>query len=237
MHIFVVTIAKYDYKSFNMWIMFQRLDKPLCDLRLVYTSGFCMRFPHCIAIFHKLPRLSKTKVFYEKLQLSSVNACGNRMCKLSLTPDWPDLRVKSIDLSLYLNSFLQLFFCAYYGNITSFVNALTLDIKIVSGRVKEIHDFGWFPETNGFWSAIIPLRAKVHGEQSEQLSKVLPWFPIIDAVWLKTETKTDFFKSWYLHQALNGNLEWGDFMCQYILEIMWPILEKLLNLLGNHKKS
>jgi len=52
-------------------------------LRLVYTSGFRMRFPHCVAIFHKLPWLSKTKVFYKKSQRSAVNACGNRMCKLS----------------------------------------------------------------------------------------------------------------------------------------------------------
>jgi len=43
-------------------------------LRLVYTSGFRMRFPHYVAIFHKLPWLSKTKVIYKKLQRSAVNA-------------------------------------------------------------------------------------------------------------------------------------------------------------------
>jgi len=57
----------------------------LCALRLVYTSGFRMRFPHCVAIFHKLPCLSETKVFYKKLQRSAVNACGNWMCKLSFS--------------------------------------------------------------------------------------------------------------------------------------------------------
>jgi len=40
-----------------------------------------MRFPHCVAIFHNLPWLSKTKVIYKKLQRSAVNACGNWMCK------------------------------------------------------------------------------------------------------------------------------------------------------------
>jgi len=54
-------------------------------LRRVYTSGFRMRFPHCIAIFYYLPWLSKIKVSYKKLQRNAVNACGNRMCKLSFT--------------------------------------------------------------------------------------------------------------------------------------------------------
>jgi len=53
-------------------------------LRLVYTSGFRMHFPHCVAIFHKLPWLSKTRVIYKKSQRSAVNECRNRMCKLSL---------------------------------------------------------------------------------------------------------------------------------------------------------
>ncbi len=47
-----------------------------------------IRFPHVFTalrcIFYYLPWLSKTKVSYKKLQCSAVNACGNRMCKLSL---------------------------------------------------------------------------------------------------------------------------------------------------------
>ncbi len=61
------------------------IRKRITALRRVYTSHFCMRFPHCIAIFYYLPWLSKTKVTYIKLQRSGVNACGNRMCKLSFT--------------------------------------------------------------------------------------------------------------------------------------------------------
>jgi len=34
------------------------------NLRRIYTSGFRMRFPHCVAIFYNLPWLSKTKVIY-----------------------------------------------------------------------------------------------------------------------------------------------------------------------------
>jgi len=44
-----------------------------------------MHFEHWVAIFHELPWLSQTKVFYKKLQRSAVNACGNRMCQLSFT--------------------------------------------------------------------------------------------------------------------------------------------------------
>jgi len=54
-------------------------------LRRIYTSGFLMRFPHCVSIFYYLPWLSQTKVSYEKLQPNAVNACGNRMCKLSFS--------------------------------------------------------------------------------------------------------------------------------------------------------
>ncbi len=53
------------------------------NFRRIYTSGFPMRFPHWVAIFYNLPWLSKTKVSYIKLQCNAVNACGNRMCKLS----------------------------------------------------------------------------------------------------------------------------------------------------------
>jgi len=53
----------------------------ISPLSLVYTSGFHMRLPHCIVIFHNLPWLSKTKVIYKKLQHNAVNAYGNRMCK------------------------------------------------------------------------------------------------------------------------------------------------------------
>ncbi len=53
-------------------------------LSWVYTSSFCMRFRHCVAIFHYLPWLSKTKVSYKKLQCNAVNPCRNRMCKLIL---------------------------------------------------------------------------------------------------------------------------------------------------------
>jgi len=54
-------------------------------LRPVYTSGFHMRFLHCVAIFDNLPWLSKTKVSYKKLQRNAVNKFGNRMCKLSFS--------------------------------------------------------------------------------------------------------------------------------------------------------
>jgi hypothetical protein len=50
-------------------------------LSLVYTSGFRMRLPHCVAIFYKLPWFCSTKVSYEKSQRNAENACGNRMCK------------------------------------------------------------------------------------------------------------------------------------------------------------
>ncbi len=57
----------------------------------VSACVFRMRFPHafsaCVANFHELPWLSETKVIYKKSQHSAVNACGNRMCKLSLIDD------------------------------------------------------------------------------------------------------------------------------------------------------
>jgi len=37
-HIFVITIANNDYKSFNMW-KFQRFDRPLCKI-LILLKGF-----------------------------------------------------------------------------------------------------------------------------------------------------------------------------------------------------
>jgi len=51
-----------------------------------------MRFPHCVAIFHNLPWLSKTKVIYKKSQRSAVDACRNRMCKLSFRHVFTALR-------------------------------------------------------------------------------------------------------------------------------------------------
>ncbi len=45
-------------------------------LKLVYTSGFRMRFLHCVAIFYYLPWLRKTKVSYKKSQRNEVNVCG-----------------------------------------------------------------------------------------------------------------------------------------------------------------
>jgi len=74
----IAAVASNSIECVNTILKFQ-------TLRLVYTSGFRMRFPHCISIFHKLPWLSKTKVFYKKSQRSAVNACGNQMCKLSFT--------------------------------------------------------------------------------------------------------------------------------------------------------
>jgi len=54
----------------------------LLGLRQVYTSGFCMRFPHCVAISYKLPWFPSIKVSFEKLQRNAKNACGNRMCNI-----------------------------------------------------------------------------------------------------------------------------------------------------------
>jgi hypothetical protein len=51
-----------------------------------------MRFPHCVSIFHKLTWLSKTKVIYKKSQRSAVDACRNRMCKLSFRHVFTALR-------------------------------------------------------------------------------------------------------------------------------------------------
>jgi len=53
------------------------------QLRRIYTSSFRMRFPHCVAIFYNLPWFCSIKVSYKKSQRNVVNACGNRMCKLS----------------------------------------------------------------------------------------------------------------------------------------------------------
>jgi len=47
----------------------------------VYTSGFRMRLPHCIAIFYNLPWFCSIKVSIKKLQSNAENACGNRVCK------------------------------------------------------------------------------------------------------------------------------------------------------------
>jgi len=43
-----------------------------CSYRHIYTSGFRMRFLHCVAIFYYLPWLSKTKVGYKKIAMQ----CG-----------------------------------------------------------------------------------------------------------------------------------------------------------------
>ena len=74
----------------NHWHLFVRFEPTLGQvfflkyyLRRVYTSGFRMHFTNCIAIFYNLPWLSKTKVNHKKLQGNAVNACRNRMCKLS----------------------------------------------------------------------------------------------------------------------------------------------------------
>jgi len=63
--------------------MFSMQLKSKSLLSWVCTSGFHMRFPHCVVIFYNLPWLSKTKVSYKKSQCNAVNVCGNRMCKLS----------------------------------------------------------------------------------------------------------------------------------------------------------
>jgi len=52
-------------------------------LSLVYTSGFRMHFPHCVAIFHKLPWLSETKVIYKKI----AKQCGQLMRSMMRKPD------------------------------------------------------------------------------------------------------------------------------------------------------
>jgi len=59
-------------------------DDDFKEAEYVYTSGFRMRFPHCVAIFYYLPWLNNTKVSYKKLQRNRENACGNRMCKCAL---------------------------------------------------------------------------------------------------------------------------------------------------------
>jgi len=53
-----------------------------CDVGL--KAGLHIQFPHCIVIFCYLPWLCKTKVSYKKSQSNAVNACGNRVCQLSL---------------------------------------------------------------------------------------------------------------------------------------------------------
>jgi len=62
-------------------VVHKYVDEREAELSLVYTSGFRMRLPHCVAIFYKLPWFCSTKVSYEKSQLNAENACGNRMCK------------------------------------------------------------------------------------------------------------------------------------------------------------
>ncbi len=88
---------KYNYqkyvseKTFKNFFLYRNSNKmqtveyffsTLGLIRRIYTSGFRMHFPHCVAIFYNLPWLSKTKVSYKKSQCNVVNACGNRMCKL-----------------------------------------------------------------------------------------------------------------------------------------------------------
>ncbi len=43
-------------------------------LSRVYTSGFCMRLPNCVAIFYYLPYLSKAKVRNRKTKDNAKNA-------------------------------------------------------------------------------------------------------------------------------------------------------------------
>ena len=59
-----------------------------------------MRFPHCVAIFHNLPWLSKTKVIYKKSQRSAVNACGNQICKRGFKSETH----KTNSIKVWLNS-------------------------------------------------------------------------------------------------------------------------------------
>jgi hypothetical protein len=51
----------------------------------VYTSGFPMHLPHCVAVFYNLPWFCSIEVNYKKLQFNAENACGNRMCKKALS--------------------------------------------------------------------------------------------------------------------------------------------------------
>jgi len=56
--------------------------------RRVYTSGFCMHFPHCVAIFYYLPWLSKTKVSYKKLQRMRKPDVQTQLCKHNYVELW-----------------------------------------------------------------------------------------------------------------------------------------------------
>ncbi len=70
-------ILKRKIKSGN----FFRCSAMKQHLSWVYTSGFCMRLPHCVVIFNNLPWFCSIKVSNKKLQRNAENACGNRMCK------------------------------------------------------------------------------------------------------------------------------------------------------------
>ncbi len=65
-----------------LYLSHMSVEQPLSR---VYTSSFCMCFPHCVAISYYLPWLMKTKVSNRKWQRNAENVFGYRMCKLSFT--------------------------------------------------------------------------------------------------------------------------------------------------------
>ncbi len=83
------------YKKFLFFASYWSIYRCFLVIRCINTSGFCMRFLHRIAIFYYLPRLSKTKVSYKKLQRNAVNTCGNRNYKHSFrwTKSFPLLKL------------------------------------------------------------------------------------------------------------------------------------------------
>ncbi len=74
-------------------------------LSWVYTSGFCLRLPHCFAILYNLPWFCSIKVSNKKLQHNAENACGNRMCKHALKLIFFNVSKSLVWWGHYLNHF------------------------------------------------------------------------------------------------------------------------------------
>jgi len=66
-------------------------------------------FRSALQFFYNLPWLSKTKVSYKKSQRNAVNACENRMCKLSFTLTYHQTCKKSFEKTMVLPRWWDIF--------------------------------------------------------------------------------------------------------------------------------
>jgi len=112
-------------------ILCKQWTKRICSpLSWVYTSGFLMHLPHCIAIFYNLPWFWSIKVSNKKSQRNAENTCKNQMCKRAFRNN-PELSEKTKSLK-NLRKMMNYYI---HRNVCFVSKLVTVPMLVLSGNL------------------------------------------------------------------------------------------------------